>query len=129
MPFKLSNLNSNLALTPGYLDPVLNNSAQDNLYTISDLWHQLEFKTFWLYFYGLLEYRSWNVNVNFFLELCIISLIPCFSFINISILDSYLWTDTLYTQIPRTLRVHSSQYHHTLERCNRCSTFYSGILS
>ena len=28
MPFKLSNLNSNLALTLGYLDPALNNSAQ-----------------------------------------------------------------------------------------------------
>ena len=25
---KLSNLNSNLALTPGYLNPALNNSAQ-----------------------------------------------------------------------------------------------------
>ena len=28
MLFKLSNLNSNLALTVGYLNPVLNNSAQ-----------------------------------------------------------------------------------------------------
>ena len=28
MLFKLSNLNSNLALTPGYLNPALNNSAQ-----------------------------------------------------------------------------------------------------
>ena len=28
MPFKLSNLNSNLALTPGYLNPALNNSVQ-----------------------------------------------------------------------------------------------------
>ena len=28
MPFKLSNLNSNLALTLGYLKPTLNNSAQ-----------------------------------------------------------------------------------------------------
>ena len=28
MPFKLSNLNSNLALNLGYLNPVLNNSAQ-----------------------------------------------------------------------------------------------------
>ena len=28
MPFKLSNLNSNLALTLGYLNPALNNSAQ-----------------------------------------------------------------------------------------------------
>ena len=27
MLFKLSNLNSNLALTPGYLNPALNNSA------------------------------------------------------------------------------------------------------
>ena len=27
MPFKLSNLNSNLALTLGYLNPALNNSA------------------------------------------------------------------------------------------------------
>ena len=27
MPFKLSNLISNLALTPGYLNPALNNSA------------------------------------------------------------------------------------------------------
>ena len=29
MPFKLSNLNSNLALTLGYLNPALNNSAQE----------------------------------------------------------------------------------------------------
>ena len=29
MLFKLSNLNSNLALTPGYLNPALNNSALD----------------------------------------------------------------------------------------------------
>ena len=29
MLFKLSNLNSNLALTLGYLNPVLNNSAQE----------------------------------------------------------------------------------------------------
>ena len=29
MLFKLSNLNSNLALTQGYLNPALNNSAQD----------------------------------------------------------------------------------------------------
>ena len=29
MLFKLSNLNSNLALTLGYLNPALNNSAQD----------------------------------------------------------------------------------------------------
>ena len=28
MPFNLSNLNSNLALTLGYLNPALNNSAQ-----------------------------------------------------------------------------------------------------
>ena len=28
MPFKLSNLNSNLALSLGYLNPALNNSAQ-----------------------------------------------------------------------------------------------------
>ena len=28
MPFKLSNLNSNLALTLSYLNPALNNSAQ-----------------------------------------------------------------------------------------------------
>ena len=28
MLFKLLNLNSNLALTPGYLNPALNNSAQ-----------------------------------------------------------------------------------------------------
>ena len=28
MLFKLSNLNSNLALTQGYLNPALNNSAQ-----------------------------------------------------------------------------------------------------
>ena len=27
LPFKLSNLNSNFALTQGYLDPALNNSA------------------------------------------------------------------------------------------------------
>ena len=30
MLFKLSNLNSNLALTVGYLNPALNNSAQVN---------------------------------------------------------------------------------------------------
>ena len=30
MLFKLSNLNSNLALTLGYLNPALNNSAQDS---------------------------------------------------------------------------------------------------
>ena len=30
MLFKLSNLNSNLALTLGYLNPALNNSALDN---------------------------------------------------------------------------------------------------
>ena len=29
MLFKLSNLNSNLALTPGYVNPALNNSAQE----------------------------------------------------------------------------------------------------
>ena len=29
MLFKLSNLNSNLALTLGYLNPALNNSAQE----------------------------------------------------------------------------------------------------
>ena len=33
MLFKLSNLNSNLALTLGYLNPALNNLAQ-----INDLW-------------------------------------------------------------------------------------------
>ena len=31
MLFKLSNLNSNLALTVGYLNPALNNSAQNTL--------------------------------------------------------------------------------------------------
>ena len=31
MPFKLSNLNLNLALTLGYLNLALNNSAQDNI--------------------------------------------------------------------------------------------------
>ena len=31
MLFKLSNLNSNLALTLGYLNPALNNSVQDFL--------------------------------------------------------------------------------------------------
>ena len=39
MLFKLSNLNSNLALTLGYLNPALNNSALDqyneNLYKIN----------------------------------------------------------------------------------------------
>ena len=30
MPFKLSNLNSNLALTLGYLNPALNNAAQED---------------------------------------------------------------------------------------------------
>ena len=30
MLFKLLNLNSNLALTLGYLNPALNNSAQNN---------------------------------------------------------------------------------------------------
>ena len=32
MHFKLSNLNSNLALTLGYLNPALNNSAQDYIH-------------------------------------------------------------------------------------------------
>ena len=32
MLFKLSNLNSNLALTLGYLNPALNNSALYNIY-------------------------------------------------------------------------------------------------
>ena len=32
MLFKLSNLNSNLALTVGYLNPALNNSAQEFIY-------------------------------------------------------------------------------------------------
>ena len=32
MLFKLSNLNSNLALTLGYLNPALNNSALDFIY-------------------------------------------------------------------------------------------------
>ena len=31
MPFKLSNLNSNLALTLGYLNPALSNSALETL--------------------------------------------------------------------------------------------------
>ena len=31
MPFELSNLNSNLALTLGYLNPALNNSALETL--------------------------------------------------------------------------------------------------
>ena len=31
MLFKLSNLNSNLALTLGYLNPALNNSALNNM--------------------------------------------------------------------------------------------------
>ena len=34
MLFKLSNLNSNLALTLGYLNPTLNNSAQNNMQTV-----------------------------------------------------------------------------------------------
>ena len=34
MLFKLSNLNSNLALTLGYLNPALNNSAQNNKYLV-----------------------------------------------------------------------------------------------
>ena len=34
MLFKLSNLNSNLALTLGYLKPALNNSALENLETL-----------------------------------------------------------------------------------------------
>ena len=33
MSFKLSNLNSNLALTLGYFNPALNNSAQDETLT------------------------------------------------------------------------------------------------
>ena len=38
MLFKLSNLNSNFALTQGYLNLALNNSAQgDNLYTSGQL--------------------------------------------------------------------------------------------
>ena len=32
MPFKLSNLNSNLALTLGYLNPALNNSALRSIF-------------------------------------------------------------------------------------------------
>ena len=32
MLFKLSNLNSNLALTLGYLNPALNNSAQEIIF-------------------------------------------------------------------------------------------------
>ena len=32
MPFKVSNLNSNLALTLGYLNPALNNSAQSKIF-------------------------------------------------------------------------------------------------
>ena len=34
MLFKLSNLNSNLALTLGYLNPALNNSAPDRIWII-----------------------------------------------------------------------------------------------
>ena len=36
MPFKLSNLNSNLALTLGYLNPALNNAAQFSVTQVSD---------------------------------------------------------------------------------------------
>ena len=36
MLFKLSNLNSNLALTLGYLNPALNNSAQENNFLYVD---------------------------------------------------------------------------------------------
>ena len=36
MLFKLSNLNSNLALTLGYLNPALNNSALNNLIAEGD---------------------------------------------------------------------------------------------
>ena len=37
MLFKLSNLNSNLALTLGYLNPALNNSAQGNKHPIVEV--------------------------------------------------------------------------------------------
>ena len=36
MLFKLSNLNSNLALTLGYLNPALNNSAPELLESVSN---------------------------------------------------------------------------------------------
>ena len=49
MLFKLSNLNSNLALTLGYLNPALNNSALDhyneNLYKINHKHRKLILKT------------------------------------------------------------------------------------
>ena len=49
MLFKLSNLNSNLALTLGYLNPALNNSALDqyneNLYKINHKHGKLILKT------------------------------------------------------------------------------------
>ena len=36
MFFKLSNLSSNLAVTLGYRNPALNNSARINLYPVDD---------------------------------------------------------------------------------------------
>ena len=44
MPFKLSNLNSNLALTLGYLNPALNNSALVSIPGIQgyeELWRRI----------------------------------------------------------------------------------------
>ena len=43
MLFKLSNLNSNLALTLGYLNPALNNSAQVST-TQGENWYVFQFK-------------------------------------------------------------------------------------
>ena len=43
MPFKLSNLNSNLALTLGYLNPALNNSAlNESLQSAYKKYHSCE---------------------------------------------------------------------------------------
>ena len=40
MLFKLSNLNSNLALTLGYLNPALNNLAQENKFMLPSRFEQ-----------------------------------------------------------------------------------------
>ena len=52
MLFKLSNLNSNLALTLGYLNPALNNSAQglkiteEKVLPYNDIYKRLDFLVF-----------------------------------------------------------------------------------
>ena len=53
MPFKLSNLNSNLALTLDYLNPALNNSAQSKI-----------FAAFVLYSSAKQRLRIWKMNLK-----------------------------------------------------------------